>query len=279
GHFRDWWPTNLESARLNCEQISTLPRRVPAVKSAHRGCWSSTPTPTPPPSPPPKTCQLPDAGHDDDARHTVCTGAGPHSVPEVMTEYVGALAELAASYARGGAASLSQLFGVGDQVGRDGGAATDLGVVAEAPAEGDPQLRLVIGDEGIQDRAVGFVVPGEADGVSSRSLPVCRSRACRTPALASAHDHDPRRGAGRSVPGAARHLPRVRLAPGDASPARRPGPTHRAASPALGAVARVHSGVRGPVVRGLRRRMVRGGGWGGRRGLHRRTGGGRVGTR
>ena len=33
GHLRDRWPTNLESLRLNCEQISTLPQRVPAVKS------------------------------------------------------------------------------------------------------------------------------------------------------------------------------------------------------------------------------------------------------
>src|SRR5699024_11492699 len=51
------------------------------------------------------------------------------------------------SLARGGAASLSQQFGVADEVGRHGGAATDLGVVAEAPADRDPPRDLVVSNE------------------------------------------------------------------------------------------------------------------------------------
>src|SRR5699024_5153704 len=76
------------------------------------------------------------------------------------------------SLARGGAASLSQQFGVGDQVVRHGGAASDLGVVAEAPADRDPQRDLVVGDERVEHRAVGFSVAGEADGVVLVVVPV-----------------------------------------------------------------------------------------------------------
>src|SRR5699024_1422448 len=64
-----------------------------------------------------------------------------------------------------------QLGGV-DEVGRHGGAAYDLGVVAEAPADRDPQRDLVVGDERVEHRAVRFSVAGEGDGVVLVVVPV-----------------------------------------------------------------------------------------------------------
>src|SRR5699024_3582156 len=76
------------------------------------------------------------------------------------------------SLARGGAASPCQHIRVGHQVGRHGGSASDLGVVAGAPADRAPQRDLVVGDERVELRAVGFAVAGEADGVVLVVVPV-----------------------------------------------------------------------------------------------------------